>query len=85
MFEEQQLRSQPSLVERLHITGLMLYLNACVGDAWEELLFQEGWEDRFGEVLMREADLIARHVDTEKINPHAEQLRNLCIKRIPAW
>lgn len=74
MFEDQELKSQPSVAERLYITGLMLYLNACVGEAWEELLLQEGWEDRFGEVLMREADVIARHLDEEKLSPHAEEL-----------
>lgn|GEM_PF-6439096 len=62
------------MAAHLYWNGAMLYFSATIGERWRDLDFYGDWETQFSSFLMDEADLIARHVATDRIDPHADSL-----------
>lgn len=62
------------MAAHLYWNGAMLYFNATIGEKWKDIDFYGDWEAQFSSFLMDEADLIARHVAQDRIDPHAESL-----------
>lgn len=62
------------IAEQIYRNGVMLYLNAFIGEKWRELPENDNWEEKFTEVLMKEADLIARQVNSDHITENADSV-----------